>query len=109
MEHLNKIMKAITTRGLKRITSIEDAKRQRKEAAAAGRDFRGLHGLGGTHKQAMTESVARSEIDRNLPDRASWREREKFEDGRVDKVVFAKGLAQFKAGSGDAEKKAKAD
>ena len=90
LEHLNKIMKSITKRGLKRYTSLQKEKEQRAKADAEGRDHRGLHKAGsGTCHHALVTSVSRAHWDATIPARHSWDARKKAKAGKVPKTIVA--------------------
>ena len=96
LEHLNKIMKSITKRGLKRYTSVQMAKEQRAKATAEGRDHRGLHlGATGTTKSALTQSVAASHFRSTQPARHSYYARRQAKEGRISKEIVADKMAEY--------------
>ena len=98
LEHLNKIMKPITKRGLKRYTSSSKRQAQIAKAKAAGKSTpsSGIHmGGSGTCLHALTESVARTAWARSVPFRHDVRERKKHEEGAISKQLVAVKIGDF--------------
>ena len=94
LEHLNKIVKSIAKRGLKRYTSLEKSLKQRAKADAEGRSYVGLHEAGsGTCKHALTQSITRMELNIEIPSRKEYRERKKALEGKKAKTIVALDLA----------------
>ena len=73
--HLNKIIKPITKRGLKRYKTVKKEKAQKETALKEGRSSQGIH-LGykgsGTSRFVMVESTARKFYDDNYATRQSY-------------------------------------
>ena len=102
LEHLNKIIKSITKRGLKRYTTVEKEKAQKEKALQEGRSFQGIHlGYKGsrTSRFVMVESTARKFYDANWATRESYWARSKYKKGRGQKELAALDLADAKARS----------
>ena len=90
LEHLNKIIKSITKRGLKRYTSVQKAQDQKAKAQAAGKSNRGHHDGGtSTTSHAMKISLARAAFNRKFPQRKDWRVRKQMKEGRMSKQLTA--------------------
>ena len=98
LEHLNKIMKSITKRGLKRYTNSAKREAQIAKAKAAGKSTpsSGIHkGASGTCLHALTESVARTEWAKMIPFRHDYRERQKHAEGTISKQLVALKMGDF--------------
>ena len=96
LEHLNKIVKAITKRGLKRHQSKEKREQQIAKADAAGKDHRGILREGsGTFKHALKMSLARAHFDRKFPQRKDWWARKHHQQGRISKALAALSLEDY--------------
>ena len=96
LEHLNKIMKNITKRGLKRYTSLQKEQEQKAKATAAGKDHRGLHKAGtSTTKSGLIQSVAASHFRKRQPIRHTYYARKQAKEGRVSKEITSNKAADY--------------
>ena len=96
LEHLNKIMKSITKRGLKRYTSVAKAQEQRAKATAAGKTHVGLHKeTTSTTSSAMKQSVGASVLRAKVKARHSYRARMQAKAGRTPKAIPKNKVADY--------------